>query len=77
MFQKVSGIEKKFCLTGEYHGFLWEICGLTVTKNFVGEPVSVSLNSGTESFLLEVMSQFSIESMLSQSTDKLRRGTVL
>ena len=74
MFQKVPGIEKKLCLRGEYHDFLWKICCLTVTTNFVGEPVRVSLNSGIEKFLLEkVMSRISIESLLSQSTDNFRK----
>ena len=59
MFQKVSGIEKKLCLTGEYHDFLQKVCCLTVQKNFDGEPINVSLKSGIEIFLLEkVMSRF-------------------
>ena len=66
MFQKVSGIEKKLCLTGEDHDFLKKVCCLTVQKSFDGEPINVSLNSGIENFLLEkVMSRFSIGNLSS------------
>ena len=72
------GYRKKICLRGEYHNFLVKRCCLKVPKNFVGEPISLPLTSGVENFLLEmVMSRFSIEGLLSQTTDKLRSGTPL
>ena len=72
------GYQRNLCLRGDYHDFLWKICCLTVTTNFVGEPIRVSLNSGIEKILLEkVLSRFSIESLLSQSTDFFRKGTLL
>ena len=44
------GYRKILCLRGEYHDFLpKEIC-LTVPKNFVKEPFSMSLISGIERF---------------------------
>ena len=77
MFQKVSGIEKIYALR-EFHDFLWKICCLTVPKNFVGEPISVSLNSSIKKFLFErVMSRFSKGSLSSQSSDRLRSETLL
>ena len=78
MFQKGFGYRKKLCLRGDYHNFLVKRCCLKVPKNFIGEPISVSLFSGIEVFLLEkVMSRFFIEGSLSQTTDKLRSGTLL
>ena len=67
MFQKVSGIEKQLCPRGEYHDFLQKNCCLTVPKNFMGQPILVSLNLDTENFLLEkVLSQFSVEFVVSK-----------
>ena len=42
------GYRKILCLWVEYHDFLLKICRLTVPKNFVGEPLSVSLISGID-----------------------------
>ena len=49
LFQKISGSEKVYGLErGEYQGFPSKVFCLTVPKNFVGEPFSVSLISGVE-----------------------------
>ena len=49
MFQKTSGIEKIWIRRGEeYQDFPSKILCLTVQKNIVGAPFSVSLFSGTE-----------------------------
>ena len=63
---------------GEYQDFPSKIFCLTVPKNFVGQPFSVSLISGIKNFMLKrVMSRFSVEKFLSQSAEKNRRGTLL
>ena len=38
------GYRTKLCLRGENHDFLQTFCCPTIPKNFVGEPISVSLN---------------------------------
>ena len=44
---------------GKYQDFPSKIVCLTVTKNFVGQPLSVSLISGIENFFAsEVMSRY-------------------
>ena len=49
MFQKISGTEKvNGGERGEYHDFPSKSFGLTVLRNFVGKPFSVSLLSGAE-----------------------------
>ena len=51
---------------------------LTVPKNFVEEPVCVSENFGYRKTLPKRgISRFCIENLLSHSTEKLRRGTLL
>ena len=46
-----------------------------MTKNFVGQPLSVSLISGIEKFYAsEVMSRFFVQNILSHSAEKFRRG---
>ena len=49
---------------------------LTVPKNFVGEPFSVSLISGTEKVWIRGggLSRFSVESVLPHSAENFRRG---
>ena len=63
---------------GEYQNFPSKIFCLTVPKNFVGEPFSVSLNSGIEKFYssdgyVTIFCRF----FLPHSAEKLRRGTFL
>ena len=49
------------CQRGDHHDFLSRNCCFKVPKSFVGEPFSVSLLSGIETFLLNrVRSRFSI-----------------
>ena len=49
-----------------------------MTKNFVGQPIIVSLFSGIEKFYAsEFMPRFSVENILSHSAEKFRRGTIL
>ena len=63
---------------GKYQDFPSKIFCLTVTKNFVGQPLSVSLISGIEKiYASEVMSGFSVENILSHSAEKFRRGPLL
>ena len=63
---------------GEYQDLPSKISCLTVPKIFVGEPFSVSLISGIEKLMpVRGISRFSIENLLSHSTKKLRRGTLL
>ena len=50
MFQKISDSEKVQGKEGEYQDSASENFCLTVPKNFVGEPFSVSLISGIEKF---------------------------
>ena len=51
---------------------------LTVPKKFVGERFSVRLNSGIKKFMPKRgKSRFSIENLLSESAEKLGRGTLL
>ena len=45
-----------------------------MTKNFVGQPIIVSLLSGIEEFYAsEVMPRFSVENILSHSAEKFSR----
>ena len=78
MFQKISGTENvRDKRGGGYHDFLSKLFCLTVPKNFVGEPFSVSSISGSKNFMLQrVMSRFSVENFLSHSTETFRRGTL-
>ena len=61
-----------------YHYFRLKNFRLTVPKNFVEEPVCVSLFSGTEKVWIRegVVSRFSVENFLSHSAEKFRRGTL-
>ena len=46
-----------------------------MTKNFVGQPLSVPLISGIEKFYSsEVMSRFFVQNILSHSAENFRRG---
>ena len=57
--------------------FSVEIFCLTVPKNFVGEPFSVSLISGIEKFYAsEGYVTFFCRNFLSHSAEKIRRGTL-
>ena len=62
-----------------YHDFPLENFRLTVPKNFAEEPVCVSENFGYRKNFMPKrgISRFSIENLLSHSTEKLRRGTLL
>ena len=66
----------------ECHIFPSKICCLTVPGNFVGEPFCVSENFWYRKILWigrgrGGVSQFSLENLLSHSTGKLRRRTLL
>ena len=63
---------------GEYREFPSKGFCLTLPKNFVGEPISVSLYLGIDKFFAsEVKSRFSVENFLSHTAEKVRRGTLL
>ena len=63
---------------GEYQKFLSKIFCLTVPKNFVGEPFSVSIISGIEKFYAsEGYVTVFCRNFLSHSAKKVRRGTLL
>ena len=61
--------------------FSVEIFCLTVPKNAVGEPFSLSLISGIEKVWIRGwgrgVSRFSVEVFVSHSAEKLRRGILL
>ena len=61
---------------GSINSFRRKFFCLTVPKNFVWEPFSVSLISGTEKFFMlqKVMSRFSVEFFLFHSAENFRRG---
>ena len=63
---------------GEYRKFPSKIFCLTVPKNFVGEPFSVSLISGIEKFYASkgYVTIF-CRNFLSHSAETFRRGTLL
>ena len=62
---------------GEYQKFLSKNFCLTVPKNFVGEPFSVSLISGIEKFYAsEGYVTIFCRNFLSRSAKKFRRGTL-
>ena len=65
---------------GEYQDFPSKFFCLTVPKNAVGEPFSLSLFSGIEKVLMRgwggAVSRFSVENFLSHSAEKFRRGTL-
>ena len=78
-FRKVP-VAKKFMdkRVGNYKGFPSKIVCLTVTKNFVGQILSVSLVSGIEKFYAsEFMPRFFVENILSHSAEIFRRGPLL
>ena len=63
---------------GEYQKFLSKIFCLTVPKNFVGEPFSVSIISDIEKFYAsEGYVTVFCRNFLSHSAKKVRRGTLL
>ena len=62
---------------GEYQNYPSKIFCLTVAKNFVGQPFSVSLIYAIEKFYAsEVMSRFSVENILSHSDEIFRWATL-
>ena len=62
----------------EYHDFPSKNVCLTVPKNFVGEPFSVSLISGTEIFYAsEIYLTILCRNFFCLSAQKFRRGTFL
>ena len=77
----ISGIEKVWMREwgeGKCQDFPSKIFCLTVTKKFVGQPLSVSLISGIEKlYASEVMSRFSVQNILSHSAENFRRGPFL
>ena len=61
------------------HDFSFKIFCLTVPRNFVGEPFSVSLTSGTEKVWIREgggVSRVFVENFLSHSAEKHRKGTL-
>ena len=76
----ISGFEKVWTREwgeGKYQGFPLKNFCLTVTKIFVGQPLSVSLISGIEKFYAsEVMSRFSVQNILSHSDEIFRWATL-
>ena len=60
---------------GEYQDFPSKTFGLTVLRNFVGNPLSVSLLSGAEEVSIREggVSRFSVDIFLSHSAEKFRR----
>ena len=64
---------------GGYHDFPSKLFCLTVPNHFVEEPFCVSKNFGYQKNCMPKrgISQFSIENLLSRSTEKYRRGTLL
>ena len=78
MFQKNTGSEKFMDKkAGEYQQFLSKIFCLTVPKNFVGEPFSVSLISGIEKiYASEGYVTIFCRNFLSRSAKKFRRGNL-
>ena len=72
----ITGIGKVWITEGGYQKLPSKIFCLTVPKNFVGEHYRISLFSGIEKFMLQiVMSIFSTFSRnsLSHSAEKFRR----
>ena len=62
-----------------YHDFSFKTFCLTVPKNFVGKHFSVSKNFGYRKILCireGGVSRFSVENVLSRSTEKFRWGTL-
>ena len=61
---------------GEYQDFPWKIFCLTVPKNFLVEPFSVSLITGTEKVWIRGggASGFTVENFLSHSAENFRRA---
>ena len=80
-FRKFLVAKNLWIRRGEYQKFASKIFCLTVPKNFVGEPFSLSSNSGFDiifaSNMLRVKSRFSVEIFLPHSTETVRRGTFL
>ena len=63
---------------GGYHDFLSKTFCLTLPKNFVGEPFSVSLIPGIEKFYAsEGYVTIFCRIFLSHSAEKIRRGILL
>ena len=63
----------------EYQDFPSKTFCLTVPRNFVMKPFSVSLLSGAEEVWIregEAVSRFSVENFLSHSGEKIRKGTL-
>ena len=63
-------VSKKIMSKSEKSRFSVEGLLSLCTKNFVGEPISVSKKSGVGNLVLEVLSRFSREKLSSQSTEK-------
>ena len=78
-FRKFT-VAKKFMdwRGGKYQDFPSKFFCLTVPKNFVGEPFSVSLISGIEKICAsEGYVTIIFENFLSHSAEKFRRGILL
>ena len=77
-FRKFLVAKNFMDMKGEYQNFLSKISCLTVPKNFVGQPFRVSLIRVSKKLMLRrVMSRFFVDILLSHSTEKFRRGTLL
>ena len=76
-FRKLS-VTKSLWIRGEYQYFPEKVCCLTVLKNFVGVPFSVSLYWVSKNFMLKRgMLQFSVEISLSRRFERLGRLILL
>ena len=71
-------MDKRWVGGKEYHGFLSKNVCLTVPKNLVGKPSVFHYFQLSENFMpLRGISRLSKETLLSHSTEKLRRGTFI
>ena len=63
---------------GKHQDFASKVFCLTVPKNFVEEPFSISLIAGTENVWIREggVSRFFVENFLSHSAEKFRSGTL-
>ena len=78
-FRKLSAT-KSLPIRVKYQDFLKKVCCLTVLKNFVGESFCAVFQKivGNEKFIDQrEVSKFFKEGLLTHSSEKLRRGTLL
>ena len=79
-FTKILVVKKFMHRSGvEYQDLPSKTFCLTVPRNFVGKPFSVSLLSCAEEVWIregEAVSRFSVENFLSHSAEKFSKGTL-